>query len=76
MGANLSNNLEGAEVLLSKLLGRSSSLEELHFYKCEIPFRIPGHHSDVSQLRPGTRIEQFYGMNREVRVVPCVCEER
>ena len=29
----MSYNLEGAEILLSELLGRSSGLEELHFYK-------------------------------------------
>ena len=34
MGANSSYNLEGAEILLSELLGRSGGLEELCFYKC------------------------------------------
>ena len=33
VGANSSNNLERAKILLSKLLGGSSGLEELHFYK-------------------------------------------
>ena len=33
MGADSSYNLEGAEILLSELLGRSSGLEELRFYK-------------------------------------------
>ena len=34
MGANLSYNLEGAEILLGELLGGSSGPEELRFYKC------------------------------------------
>ena len=57
MGADLSDNLKRAKISLSKLLGRSSGLEELCFYKhmrscleC---------HSDMSQLRPGTKIERF-----------------
>ena len=33
MGANSSDNLKGAEILLDELLGRSSGPEELHFYK-------------------------------------------
>ena len=33
MGADSSYNLKGAEILLSELLGRSSGLEELCFYK-------------------------------------------
>ena len=33
MGADSSYNLEGAKILLGELLGRSSGLEELHFYK-------------------------------------------
>ena len=33
MGADSSYNLEGAEIFLSELLGRSSGLEELRFYK-------------------------------------------
>ena len=33
MGADSSYNLEGAEILLGELLGRSSGPEELRFYK-------------------------------------------
>ena len=33
MGADSSDDLEGAEILFGELLGRLSGLEELHFYK-------------------------------------------
>ena len=103
MGANSSYNLEGAEILLSELLGRSSGLEELRFYKRMrsffefrgvVPTRVS--RDLVPRLSSFNVLFQFlvklvkvnckgsgsgrsevpFGMNREVQVVPFVCEER
>ena len=103
MGADSSYNLEGAKILLSELLGRSSGPEELHFYK-----RVRSHFEfqSVVPTRVGRdlvprlsgfnvlfqflvklvkvncegsgsgRSEVSFGVNRKVRMVYFVREER
>ena len=99
----MSYNLEGAEILLGELLGRSSGPEELSFYKrmrsCfkfqgivltrvsrDLVPRLSGFNVlfqflvklvkvDCEGSGSG-RSEVLFGMNREVRVVRFVREER
>ena len=103
MGADSSYYLEGAEILLGALLGRSSGPEELRFYKRvrshfkfqsvilmrvsrDLVLRLSGFNVlfqflvklvkvDCEGSGSG-RSEVPFGMNRKIRVVSFVHEER